>query len=551
MKENANSIISEETLRAIFNNAVDGMVVINNRGIIQTINESVTKMFQYSKEEMSGKNISLLMPEPDRSKHDGYLKKHIDTGEKKIIGIGREVIGRRKDGSTFPFFLSVCDVKTTSGEQLFAGVLHDISVLKKAQIEVENYSKRLEKNNSDLENHVDDRTAQLSLANKELESSNILLAKQIDENKKANIELLKSQQMLAIIAQNYPNGIISVYNKNHVCEFIEGLELKKLGLSKDDFLGKTINETFEAEASEIHTEHFNKTIHGENTIYELSINHNKYLFYTTPIKDDYNIIDRIVVVCLNITQIKEAEEKTLHALDKANELSELKSRFISMASHEFRTPLSTILSSLNLMMKYKDLNEHEKFASHGIKIKTSIINLTEILEYFLSVEKLDSGHFKIEPTLFDLVDFINTNIDEVVNDLKDKQRIVLQLSLKKIMINHDKKIIRTIWQNLITNAIKYSPENGEIIVHLQAIDDKFVLSVTDNGIGIPENEKKHLFERFYRANNASNIQGTGIGLNIIKKYIELLGGNITFTSKINEGTTFIVNLPLVLKTNTI
>ena len=356
--------------------------------------------------------------------------------------------------------------------------------------------------------------------------------------------------MLTIIAQNYPNGIISVFNKNLVCEFIEGLELKKLRLKKEDFIGKTIAETFDKEVSKIHTHYFNKTVNGENTMYELMINNNNYLFYTTPIKDDYDLIDRIVVVCLNISLVKEAEEKTRHALDKANELSELKSRFISMASHEFRTPLSTILSSLNLMVKYKELNEHVKFASHGVKIKTSIINLTEILEYFLSVEKLDSGHFKIEPTTFDLVDFINTNIDEVVNDLKDKQRIVLQLSLKKIMINHDKKIIRTIWQNLITNAIKYSPENGEIIIHLQANDDRFILSVIDNGIGIPENEQKHLFERFYRANNAANIQGTGIGLNIIKKYVELLGGNITFTSKLNEGTTFTINLPLVLNSIT-
>ena len=546
MKENMNSLINEETLRAIFNNAVDGMIVINNRGIIQTINNSVSNMFQFSNEEMIGKNISMLMPEPDHSKHDGYLKKHNETGEKKIIGIGREVIGKRKDGTTFPFFLSICDVETENGEKLFAGVIHDISILKKAQNDLEDYSKILEKNNLDLENHVGVRTAQLSIAIKEFESSNLLLGQQINETKKANIELLKSQQMLTIIAQNYPNGIISVFNKNLVCEFIEGLELKKLRLKKEDFIGKTIAETFDKEVSKIHTHYFNKTVNGENTMYELMINNNNYLFYTTPIKDDYDLIDRIVVVCLNISLVKEAEEKTRHALDKANELSELKSRFISMASHEFRTPLSTILSSLNLMVKYKELNEHVKFASHGVKIKTSIINLTEILEYFLSVEKLDSGHFKIEPTTFDLVDFINTNIDEVVNDLKDKQRIVLQLSLKKIMINHDKKIIRTIWQNLITNAIKYSPENGEIIVHLQANDDRFILSVIDNGIGIPENEQKHLFERFYRANNAANIQGTGIGLNIIKKYIELLGGNITFTSKLNEGTTFTINLPLVL-----
>ena len=151
MKENSNTLINEETLRAIFNNAVDGMVVINNRGIIQSTNLSVTKMFQFEAEEMLGNNISMLMPEPDATKHDGYLKNHIDTGEKKIIGIGREVLGKRKDGSTFPFFLSVCNVQINNGEQLFAGVLHDISVLKKAQKDIEDYSKRLEESNKDLQ----------------------------------------------------------------------------------------------------------------------------------------------------------------------------------------------------------------------------------------------------------------------------------------------------------------------------------------------------------------------------------------------------------------
>lgn len=151
MKENSNLLINEETLRAIFNNAVDGMVVINNRGIIQSTNLSVSKMFQFTVEEMNGKNISMLMPEPDATQHDGYLKNHLETGEKKIIGIGREVVGKRKDGTTFPFFLSVCDVEIEHGEQLFAGVLHDISILKKAQKDIEDYSKKLEESNKDLQ----------------------------------------------------------------------------------------------------------------------------------------------------------------------------------------------------------------------------------------------------------------------------------------------------------------------------------------------------------------------------------------------------------------
>lgn len=151
MEKQSKILISEETLRAIFNNAVDGMIVINERGIIESTNGAVTKMFQFTDAEMIGQNIKILMPEPDRTNHDGYLKHHLDTGDKKIIGIGREVEGKRKDGTVFPFFLSVCDVQLNNGRKLFAGVLHDISVLKKAQNDIEDYSKKLEQSNKDLQ----------------------------------------------------------------------------------------------------------------------------------------------------------------------------------------------------------------------------------------------------------------------------------------------------------------------------------------------------------------------------------------------------------------
>jgi PAS domain S-box-containing protein len=386
MGENKNILTNEETLRAIFNTAVDGMIIINDRGIIEAINQAVTKMFLFEEAELIGKNISVLMPEPDKSKHDGYIKNHLDTGEKKIIGIGREIEGKRKDGSVFPFFLSVSNVKLKNGTTVFAGVLHDISVLKKAQKDIEDYSKKLEKTNIELQ-----------------------------------------------------------------------------------------------------------------------------------------------------------------ALDKEKELSEMKSRFISMASHEFRTPLSTILSSVNLMAKYNEMNEKDKFKSHVVKVKSAIVNLTDILEFFLSVEKLDSGHYKIDAVEFDFIEFINSHIEEIRDLLKEKQRLVLQFNPNKIIVQHDKKIIRTVLQNLVTNAIKYSDEKGEIIINIQVENDTIIFKISDNGIGIPEEEQKYLFDRFYRAKNALNIQGTGIGLNIIKKYIELIGGNITFTSKINHGTTFIVSLPIISK----
>lgn len=145
-----NNRINESSLRAIFNEAVDGMIVINEIGIIESVNPAVTKMFLYDENELLGKNISILMPEPDRSRHDQYLKHHNSTGERKIIGIGREVKGRRKDGSVFPFFLSVSEVMLED-RKVFAGVLHDITDLKKAQKAMEEYARSLEVANKELE----------------------------------------------------------------------------------------------------------------------------------------------------------------------------------------------------------------------------------------------------------------------------------------------------------------------------------------------------------------------------------------------------------------
>lgn len=147
----SNNLIDYATMHAIFHDAVDGIIVINHRGVIQHINPSVTRLFQYSSDELVGKNINVLMPESDRKNHDQYIDNYQQTGHKKIIGIGREVVGKRKDNSTFPFFLSVSDVRINENTQMFVGVLHDISALKKAQQEVEAYTRQLEQSNQELQ----------------------------------------------------------------------------------------------------------------------------------------------------------------------------------------------------------------------------------------------------------------------------------------------------------------------------------------------------------------------------------------------------------------
>ncbi len=535
---NKQTDIDEKTLRAIFNDAIDGMIIISERGIIERVNPSVERLFGYQVSEMTGKNITMLMPEPYKGNHDGYMRHHRETGERKIIGIGREVRGLRKDGSQFPFFLSVSEVFLPDGRRVFAGVMRDITDLKEAQEQAKQYTIELEK-------IVEERTNEIRGVVRALELTNRSLENQYKETKKAEQELIKNQLLFSIIAKNYPNGAICIFNKDLICEFIEGREVQKIGLSKSDFIGKKITETFAGtESSAIHETNFLKTLNGEETSYEINFAGNTYLMNTTPIADEQGEINRLVAVVLNISPMKDAEDQMREALEKANVLNDMKSRFISMASHEFRTPLSTILSSLNLMIRYYELNQGDKLRVHAKKIKSAIANLTEILEYFLSVEKLESGKVKVEHSSFNIKEFTTDFVNEIQDMVEDNLRINLFETLEETDVITDKKIFRTILQNLLSNAVKYSPGGGQISVRLSNTNHIIELKVSDEGMGIPEKDQPFLFDRFYRAENASNIQGTGLGLNIIKKYIELLGGDITFQSELGKGTTFTIHLPL-------
>ena len=530
--------IDDNSLRAIFNDAIDAMIIINERGMIEQLNPSVIRLFGYQREEMLGKNISLLMPEPYHGKHDEYIDHYHKTGEKKIIGIGREVSGKRKDGSVFPIFLSVSEVFLPEGRKVFAGVMRDISDLKDARDKANRYTQQLER-------VVEERTQEIRGVVRALELTNQSLENQYKETKRAEQELLTNQLLFSSIAKNYPNGTICIFNRDMVCEFVEGKELERIGLTREDFLGKKITESFAGhENAYIHEYYFKRTIAGEETSYEISFAGQSYLMNTTPILEDSGEINRMVAVVLNVSAMKEAEEKMKQALDEATQLNEMKSRFISMASHEFRTPLSTILSSLNLMLRYHENQQTDKVKTHAKKMKASIANLTEILEYFLSVEKLESGEVKLEYSPMDIQNFTLDFVAEMRDTIDDDLQIQFTSNLIHKEMLMDKKAYRTIIQNLISNAIKYSPKGGRIHIELQTNQQQLLLSISDEGLGIPEEDQRHLFERFYRASNASNIQGTGLGLNIIKKYIELLGGQISFKSTLGKGTSFYISIPI-------
>lgn len=241
---------------------------------------------------------------------------------------------------------------------------------------------------------------------------------------------------------------------------------------------------------------------------------------------------------------KEMEAEIRANLEREKELNQLKSRFVSMASHEFRTPLGGILSSASLLGRYNLPEHEEKRAKHINTIKRSVNHLTGILNEFLSLDKLDQGMIQSAPSEFVLKEVVEEAV-EGVQDVNEKdQKVEVFQAEEGLSLYQDPQILRNALINLISNASKYSPEESVIRLEVKRQGESVSISVSDQGIGIPKADQKHLFDRFFRAHNASTIKGTGLGLNIVKSYLDLLGGSIDFESRENEGTTFTIALPL-------
>lgn len=244
------------------------------------------------------------------------------------------------------------------------------------------------------------------------------------------------------------------------------------------------------------------------------------------------------------------EKKNLQdELEHETELGEMKSRFLSIASHEFRTPLAGILSSLNLIDRYLDsdaaewnkFRHKEKIENHLNKIHVSVKNLTTILNRFLSLRNIEKGEIPVKYTKFNLCNLIEDQLTQFREISKEGQSIKYRHSGKNKLVNLDKHLFRNILNNLLSNAIKFSAESAVISVRSKIDNASIMLEVEDQGIGIPEADQKNIFHRFYRAKNALSVEeGTGLGLSIVKKYVELMEGSIHFISEENKGTTFMI-----------
>lgn len=243
-------------------------------------------------------------------------------------------------------------------------------------------------------------------------------------------------------------------------------------------------------------------------------------------------------------ELNKTKEEVTSSLNKEKQLNELKSRFVSTASHEFRTPLSTVLSSVSLLERYNETDLKDKRLRHIEKIKNSVLTLNNILDEFLSLDKIEEGKFDFEWVKINIQDFSETVVDQFSELLKKRQCIQYKHNGKTDPVTSDVNALRHIVINILSNALKYSNEDSLVEFSTTITENNLVIEVKDSGIGIPEAEQKHMFEKFFRAKNVTNIQGTGLGLHIVKRFVDLLKGEINLQSEYEKGTTVTVKLPL-------
>jgi PAS domain S-box-containing protein len=519
---------SSNHLESVFQNATDGIILINSRGVIVDVNPAALNLFGYAKEDILNGKINKLMPQPHQGEHDKYIKNYFKTNIPKIIGIGRQVDGMKKDGTLFPFRLAVSEF-VSNGEHYFTGVIHDLTREKQIEQNLKNYAE-------ELEERVKIRTRALEEINQQLKT-------EIDVRQAAEFALRDSQRLYRLIAQNFPNGTINVFDRNLNYIFVEGKDLHEMGITTEQLIGTKFIDRLDKEIRDDVERQLLDVFNSKPCNFEIRVHNNVHSLRAEPLTDIRGRVNQILVVESNVTQRKLAEEEMKQALKKEQEINRMKSAFVSMASHEFRTPLSAILSSATLISKYENQEQQPNRDKHVAKIKSNVKNLTNILEDFLSLEKLNKGIVTAHYSEFNLSEFLEEFADDFKGILKKDQTIKLVLPNPETLIVSDSMILQNIFNNLVSNASKYSEEGEEIEIGSR-VEDKLVFWVKDKGIGIPPEDKANMFNRFFRASNSTNIGGTGLGLNIVRNYLKLLKGDITFESELGKGSTFTFRIAL-------
>ncbi len=564
-----NSIADIPVYQAIFESSIEAILIADQDGSILKANPACCKMFGYSTGALIGKKVEELIPQKNRKIQEDKKASFTKNTEPLQKGKHINLFGIKRNGSHFPLEMqqspaNIADkqveivfVKDISEREKhlrpFCETIANLPHLRSMTIErnivrqeLENSPEFVGGQASDLEQEVAKRTEICRAILQKLIDANLTLEDQMLETQEAEKKSLASQAMFNAISKNFPKGVIIVINSDFDIVYIDGGELYRLGFKKSQFEGLNIDDinAFSKERIARIKEDVKRTLEGEHLSFETRFKNKNYAVNSSPLMNGNDIVKWTLFVFNDITKQKQAEVEIRKALVQEQELNKLKSRFISMASHEFRTPLSAILSSAILLQKQNESDQKEKRIKYIRQIKSNVRNLVIILNDFLSLGKLEEGKVALRPILFDLVAFSNTLLEEIKPTKKRGQTLQMKTNKKTIGVYLDQKLMQHILINLLSNAIKYSDVDQNIQLNLIRGKKTTCIEIKDQGIGIPVQDQANLFERFFRAENSLNMQGTGLGLHIVKQYTELLGGTVSFESEAGKGSVFRVAFPV-------
>jgi PAS domain S-box-containing protein len=492
--------------KIVFNTIQEGLILTDQSGTIRLVNPRTEKLFGYQADELIGQKIEVLIPQEYREKHvtsrDGYQKRPVN----RQMGSGMTLFGQRKDGAKFPVEVSLNSFQDENGERFVSALITDIHIRKKAQDEVLRI-------NENLENIVTERTK----------------------------ELYESKQLYESISKHFPTGAIYVLDLDFKIDYADGMEFVRLNHDPQALIGE--------DYVDINLENRRRLLNMLNRLIEEAAvapefiykDEEHYMVNASLLKDTSGKLSRILIVENNITQQKKTEEALEKNIEEQRRLNLLKSRFVSFASHEFRTPLTTMNSSADLIRRYLEMGENEKINKHISRIQQSVVYMTSLLNDFLSLDKIDSGIVALNRQEIELCKLLDECLEETSGLKKAGQKIEICNNLE--YIDSDPFILKSILINLISNGLKYTGEQGVVSINTSLQDDEYYICIKDNGIGIPKTELENLFTRFFRASNAQEIKGTGLGLHIVSRHVDMLGGRIKCQSEEGIGTQFCIYLP--------
>ncbi len=398
--------------------------------------------------------------------------------------------------------------------------------------------------NATLEHRVAERTAQLTAANEEL-------GREIVERARVEAALRENEERFRQLAENI-REVFWLTNRDGsqflyvspAYEDIYGLKITDLLARPTAVLDVVSDPDDRARISDA----LRQNAAGQAAFVEYRITRadgtSSWIWNRSfPVLNAAGEVERIAGIAEDVSEFKRVEDKLRRALIKEQELGDLKSQFISMASHDFRTPLTSILTSADLLEHYNARLSEEKKLAYIRRIQTSVRHMTQLLEDVLIIGRADAGKLEFSPSPIDLVAFSRSLLEEVRPTATAQHTLELTHNDDLGDTWLDEKLLRQIVINLLSNAIKYSPAGGPIRLSLQREQAHIIIAITDCGLGIPPDAQLHLFESFFRAKNTGTISGNGLGLAIVQRAVDVHGGHIQVSSTLGVGSTFTVTLP--------